>query len=87
LTKTSSKNNNNDLISSFGVSLNVLMNSVSKINSIVASIFVILGAVIQGAGGVFTNWEGGSAGLHSGNQYIASGDPRVHEQALRILAG
>ena len=49
--------------------------------------YLALIPVIQGAGGVFTNWEGGSAGLHSGNQYIASGDPRVHEQALRILAG
>jgi fructose-1,6-bisphosphatase/inositol monophosphatase family enzyme len=43
--------------------------------------------VVQGAGGVFTNWEGNAAGLHSGSQYIAAGDPRAHEQALKILAG
>ena len=42
--------------------------------------------VVQGAGGVFTNWEGSAAGLHSGSQYIAAGDPRAHEQALKILS-
>ncbi len=48
--------------------------------------YLALIPVVQGAGGVFTNWEGRAAGLHSGSQYIASGDPRAHEQALRILA-
>ena len=49
--------------------------------------YLALIPVVQGAGGVFTNWQGSAAGLHSGNQYIASGDPRVHEQALKILSG
>jgi inositol-phosphate phosphatase/L-galactose 1-phosphate phosphatase/histidinol-phosphatase len=43
--------------------------------------------VIQGAGGIFTTWEGSTAGLHTGSQYIASGDPRIHEQALKVLSG
>lgn len=49
--------------------------------------YLALIPVVQGAGGVFTNWEGNPAGLHSGSQYIASGDPRAHEQALKILSG
>ena len=49
--------------------------------------YLALIPVVQGAGGVFTNWEGSTAGLHSGSQYIASGDPRAHEQALKILEG
>jgi histidinol phosphatase-like enzyme (inositol monophosphatase family) len=48
--------------------------------------YLALVPVVQGAGGVFTNWEGSAAGLHSGNQYIAAGDPRAHEQALKILS-
>ncbi|MEN8246875.1 MAG: inositol monophosphatase family protein [Thermodesulfobacteriota bacterium] len=49
--------------------------------------YLALAPVIQGAGGVFTNWEGSTAGLHSGSQYIAAGDPRIHEQALKVLSG
>lgn len=41
--------------------------------------------IIQGAGGVVTNWEGGSAAL--GGQVVAAGDRRVHEAALELLAG
>ncbi len=48
--------------------------------------YLALIPVVQGAGGVFTNWEGSAAGLHSGSQYIAAGDPRAHEQALKILS-
>ena len=49
--------------------------------------YLALIPVVQGAGGVFTDWEGGAAGLHSGSQYIAAGDPRIHEQALKVLSG
>jgi histidinol phosphatase-like enzyme (inositol monophosphatase family) len=41
--------------------------------------------VITGAGGVVTNWEGSSA--IDGGRVIASGDPRLHEAALKRLAG
>ena len=43
--------------------------------------------VIKGAGGIITNWEGKAAGLHSGSRILACGDPRVHEQALKLLSG
>ncbi|WP_244472000.1 histidinol-phosphatase [Prosthecomicrobium hirschii] len=45
---------------------------------------VALIPVIEGAGGVVTNWTGGSAA--DGGKVVASGDPRLHEKALRLLA-
>jgi len=41
--------------------------------------------IIAGAGGIVTTWEGGPA--QNGGRIIAAGDPRVHEQAMRLLAG
>ena len=49
--------------------------------------FLALVPVIQGAGGVITDWNGEPLGRQSGDRFIASGDPRGHEQALHILAG
>lgn len=46
---------------------------------------VALIPVIEGAGGVVTNWTGGSAA--GGGQVVASGDPRLHEKVLARLAG
>lgn len=40
--------------------------------------------VIEGAGGVITNWQGGPA--DGGGQILAAGDPRVHHEALSILS-
>lgn len=40
--------------------------------------------VIEGAGGVVTNWQGGSA--FDGGQVVASGDKALHEQVLAMLA-
>jgi histidinol phosphatase-like enzyme (inositol monophosphatase family) len=40
--------------------------------------------VIQGAGGIVTNWRGGPA--FEGGQIIAAGDARVHAEALALLA-
>ena len=39
--------------------------------------------VVEGAGGVITNWRGGPA--HGGGQVVAAGDHRLHEQALVAL--
>ena len=39
--------------------------------------------IIQGAGGMVTNWSGESAAM--GGQILAAGDARVHAQALEIL--
>lgn len=41
-------------------------------------------AVIEAAGGVVTDWAGGSA--HQGGQVIASANSTLHAQALRLLS-
>jgi myo-inositol-1(or 4)-monophosphatase len=41
--------------------------------------------IIERAGGVVSTWDGGNPG--EGGQIIAAGDPRLHEAALKILAG
>ena len=41
--------------------------------------------IIEGAGGVVTDWEGGSAA--KGGRVIAAGDRRVHEAAMKALGG
>ena len=41
--------------------------------------------LVEGAGGVFTDWRGGSAA--HGGQVIAAGDRRVHAAALEVLGG
>jgi fructose-1,6-bisphosphatase/inositol monophosphatase family enzyme len=42
-------------------------------------------AVIEAAGGIVTDWQGGPA--HRGGRILAAGDPRVHAAALGLLAG
>jgi len=39
--------------------------------------------VVQGAGGIVTDWQGNPA--HNGGQIIAAGDARVHAAALALL--
>jgi histidinol phosphatase-like enzyme (inositol monophosphatase family) len=41
--------------------------------------------VVQNAGGIVTNWQGGPA--HMGGQVIAAGDARTHAAALALLIG
>jgi myo-inositol-1(or 4)-monophosphatase len=45
---------------------------------------VALIPIIEGAGGVITSWDGGSAA--NGGAIIAAGDKRVHEEAMKLLA-
>ncbi len=40
--------------------------------------------VVEGAGGVITNWSGGPA--HTGGQVLASAHPALHEELLALLA-
>ena len=40
--------------------------------------------LIEGAGGVITDWSGGPC--HDGGQVLAAGDARVHAAALRVLS-
>ncbi len=41
--------------------------------------------IIEGAGGVVTTWSGESAA--GGGNILASGDPGLHEKALKVLSG
>jgi myo-inositol-1(or 4)-monophosphatase len=45
---------------------------------------VALIPIIEGAGGVVTSWTGGSAA--KGGRVLASGDARLHDKALTVLA-
>lgn len=42
-------------------------------------------AVIEAAGGIVTNWQGGPA--HQGGQVLAAATPQLHAEALALLAG
>jgi fructose-1,6-bisphosphatase/inositol monophosphatase family enzyme len=42
-------------------------------------------AVIEAAGGIVTDWQGGPA--HGGGQVIAAANRAVHAEALALLAG
>ncbi|WP_417597436.1 histidinol-phosphatase [Pararhodobacter oceanensis] len=42
-------------------------------------------AVIEAAGGVVSNWQGGPA--HEGGQVIAAANAQIHAEALALLAG
>ncbi len=46
---------------------------------------VALVPIIEGAGGVVTDWEGGPAA--AGGRVVAAGDRRVHAEAMKLLAG
>ncbi len=42
-------------------------------------------AVVEAAGGIVTNWQGGPA--HDGGRILAAGSPEVHALALQVLRG
>jgi inositol-phosphate phosphatase/L-galactose 1-phosphate phosphatase/histidinol-phosphatase len=41
--------------------------------------------IIEGAGGIITDWEGEPLGLYSDGRVLAAGDAGAHAQALRAL--
>ena len=47
--------------------------------------FCALVPVIEGAGGVITDWSGAPLTIHSGSSLVAAGDRRRHADALRLL--
>ncbi|MCK5275907.1 MAG: histidinol phosphate phosphatase, partial [Alphaproteobacteria bacterium] len=42
--------------------------------------------IIEGAGGVITDWQGKPLGLESGGKVVAAASPGLHEAARQILA-
>ena len=47
--------------------------------------FLPLVPVIEGAGGVITDWQGKPLGLKSGDKVLAAGDRRMHAAALKLI--
>jgi histidinol phosphatase-like enzyme (inositol monophosphatase family) len=47
--------------------------------------YLALVPVIEGAGGVISDWAGAPLTLDSGDRLIATGDARMHAQALEVL--
>jgi histidinol phosphatase-like enzyme (inositol monophosphatase family) len=47
--------------------------------------FMALVPVIEGAGGLVTDWQGAALTPVSDGRIVAAGDPRVHERALKLL--
>lgn len=48
--------------------------------------YAALVPVVEGAGGIITDWQGKALGPGSDGRVLAAGDSRVHEAARRILA-
>ncbi|HJP23607.1 MAG: inositol monophosphatase family protein [Alphaproteobacteria bacterium] len=49
--------------------------------------FCALVPVVEGAGGIFSDWQGNPVTIGNGAQVLAAGDARVHVAALKLLAG
>ena len=49
--------------------------------------YLALVPVIEGAGGVISDWAGEALTLDSGDRLVAAGDRRIRDQALEILTG
>ena len=49
--------------------------------------YLALAPIIEGAGGIMSDWRGAPLTLASGDRLIAAGDARVHGAALAVLAG
>jgi histidinol phosphatase-like enzyme (inositol monophosphatase family) len=47
--------------------------------------YLALVPVLEGAGGVISDWAGEPLSLDSGDRFIAAGDHRIHAQAIKIL--
>lgn len=47
--------------------------------------FAAVGPVVEGAGGVITDWQGQPLGIGSDGRVVAAGDRRVHNEVLALL--
>jgi inositol-phosphate phosphatase/L-galactose 1-phosphate phosphatase/histidinol-phosphatase len=56
-------------------------------NSLKLYDFAALVPVIQGAGGLITDWKGRELDMRSDGSVLAAGDPAIHRAASAILAG
>lgn len=49
--------------------------------------YLALVPVIEGAGGVITDWSGEPLAIGSGDKVVAAGDARAHAEAIELLGG
>jgi len=49
--------------------------------------YCALVAVVEGAGGIISDWRGAPLGLGSDGRVAAAGDARMHAAALATLTG
>ena len=49
--------------------------------------FAALIPVVEGAGGIITDWQGNALKPDSPANVLAAGDPKVHKAAIEVLAG
>ncbi len=49
--------------------------------------YLALAPVVEGAGGIVSDWAGESLTLDSGDRFIAACSPQLHRQALKVLNG
>lgn len=54
--------------------------------SLVEYDYLALTPIIEGAGGRITDWRGNGLKMGSGDRVIATGDARLHDEALALLA-
>lgn len=54
--------------------------------SLVEYDYLALTPIIEGAGGRITDWQGNALRMGSGDRVVATGDARVHDEALALLA-
>ena len=47
--------------------------------------FMALVPVVEGAGGLMTDWQGRALGRGSDGRVIAAGDPQLHAEAMKLL--
>jgi histidinol phosphatase-like enzyme (inositol monophosphatase family) len=47
--------------------------------------YLALVPIIDGAGGITTDWNGDPLDIKSGDRFIAAGDKRTHAEALKVL--
>tara|TARA_Y100000590_G_scaffold246456_1_gene276885 strand:+ start:2567 stop:3349 length:783 start_codon:yes stop_codon:yes gene_type:complete len=48
--------------------------------------YIASAAIISGAGGKFTDWEGNDLNLNSSDRVLATGDYKTHKKILKIIA-
>ena len=47
--------------------------------------FIASAAVVSGAGGKFSDWNGNDLNLDSDGRILATGDPKIHKQLLKVI--